>query len=56
MTCVGAAWLVFLGFLGVAVFAGTLVGLLLGSALVGSLVAGAIIAFSLWHRHYRWMT
>jgi hypothetical protein len=56
MTCVGGAWLIFVALLGVAVLAGTLVGLLLGSAVGGSLVAGAIIAFSLWHRHYRWMT
>jgi hypothetical protein len=56
MTYVAVAWLIFLALLGLAVLAGTLVGLLLHSAVVGSLVAGAIIAFSLWQRHYRWMT
>ena len=55
MTGVGVAWLIFLALLGLAVLAGTLVGLLLGSAVAGGLVAGAIIAFSLWQRHYRWM-
>jgi hypothetical protein len=55
-TYVAMAWLIFLALLGLAVLAGTLVGLLLHSAVVGSLVAGAIIAFSLWQRHYRWMT
>jgi hypothetical protein len=52
---VAAAWLVFLSFLGLAVLAGTLVGVLLGSAVAGGLVAGAILALTLWRRHYRWM-
>ena len=55
MSCVATAWLVFLAFLGLAVLAGTLVGVLLGSAVAGSLVAGAILALALWRRHYRWM-
>jgi hypothetical protein len=56
MTCVAAAWLIFLAVLGFAVLAGAAVGLLLGSAVAGGLVAGAVIAFALWRRHYRWMT
>jgi hypothetical protein len=55
MSCVATAWLVFLAFLGLAVLAGTLVGVLLDSAVAGSLVAGAILALALWRRHYRWM-
>jgi hypothetical protein len=55
VTGVGVAWLIFLALLGLAVLTGTVVGLLLGSAVAGGLVAGAIIAFTLWQRHYRWM-
>jgi uncharacterized oligopeptide transporter (OPT) family protein len=58
--CVGMrvvmAWLIFVAWLGLAVLAGVLVGVVLGSAVSGSLVAGAIVALGLWHRHYRWMT
>jgi hypothetical protein len=55
LTDVVMASLIFVAFLGLAVAAGAVVGLLLGSTVAGGLVAGAILALALWRRHYRWM-